>query len=124
MSTPLLPQAFADLAPWVAEWSIPHEDGRFTKRVASTPAALDAFVKAVFPRVEAIVDHLNQVPTNDPDTLAPPDRRLFDLALMCMEGVIPSDLDWETTDIEDAWPRDRMTFLAPSVFSEPANRRG
>ena len=124
MSTPILPEAFADLEPWVAEWSIPHEDGRFAKRVASSPAALDAFVTVAFPRVEAIVAYVNQFPTSDPDTLTPPDRRLFDLALMCMEGVIPSDLDWELTDIEDAWPRHRMTFLNPSLFPEPANRRG
>jgi hypothetical protein len=124
MSKPILPEAFADLAPWVAEWSIPHEDGRFAKRVSSTPDALNAFVNAVFPRVEAIVAYVNQFPTSDPDTLEPADRRLFDLALMCMEGVIPSDLDWDRTDIEDAWPRDRMTFMYPSVFPEPGNRVG
>lgn len=122
MADTTLPAGFADLEPFVADWAIPHEAGRFNRRVSVTPAALDAFVRAVFPRVEAMVDHLNRIATNDPDTLAPPERRLFDLALTVMECVIPSDLDWGTTDIEDAWPPARLDFLDPSWFPPPANR--
>ncbi len=122
MSSALLPEQFSMLEPWVAEWSIPHEAGRFNKRVSTPPRQLDRFVSAVFPRIEEIVDFLNAIPTANPDALRADERRLFDLALMCMEASIPSDLGWEGNDIEDAWPANRLTFLAPSLFPEPANR--
>lgn len=122
MSRPCLPEPFKALEPWVAEWSIAHEAGRFKKRVSTPARELDRFVGAVFPRIDEIVDFLNRVPTADPDSLQPEERRLFDLALMCMEASIPADLGWEDNDIEDAWPADRLTFLAPSVFPQPANR--
>ena len=53
----------------------------------------------------------------------PEERRLFDLAQTCMEASIPSDLGWETNDIEDAWPADRLMFMDPSFFPEPENRK-
>jgi hypothetical protein len=121
MSTEL-PAGFRALEPWVAEWAIPFEGGRFEKRVSASPAALDAFVHAIFPRIDEIIGYLNGLGDVEPNALAPPDRRLFDLALMCMEGTIPSDLNWEITDIADAWPPERIEFLAPSALPAPANR--
>jgi hypothetical protein len=123
VSRALLPDQFLALEPWVADWSIPHEAGRFNKRVSTPPRELDRFVAAVFPRVEEIVDFLNLIPTANPDTLKPEERRLFDLALMCMEASIPSDLGWDSNDIEDAWPARRLEFFEPSWFPEPANRQ-
>ncbi len=122
MNRALLPQQFAALEPWVADFSIAHEAGRFNKRVSTSPRELDRFVATVFPRIEEIVDFLNLIPGANPDALQPTERRLFDLALMCMEASIPSDLGWEGNDIEDAWPAQRLTFFAPSLFPEPANR--
>jgi hypothetical protein len=118
-----LPAAFKALEPWVADWSIPHESGRLNKRMAAEPAELNKFVGAVFPRIEEIIDFLNTL-GNNPDALKPEERRLFDLALTCMEAVIPSDLGWDTNDIEDSWPAKRLEFLYPSYFPEPVNRRG
>lgn len=122
MSAASLPVGFADLEPFVADWSIADEAGRFNRRVSVAKADLDRFVGAAFPRVDAMIEHLNRIATNDPDTLAPPDRRLFDLALTVMECVIPSDLDWDRTDILDAWPPHRLDFLDPSRLPTPANR--
>lgn len=122
MSGPRLPEPFRALETWVAEWSIAHEAGRFNKRVSTPAHELDRFVRAVFPRIDEIVEFLNRIPTADPDALRPEERRLFDLALMCMEASIPGDLGWEGNDIEDAWPAERLTFLAPSIFPQPANR--
>jgi hypothetical protein len=121
--TATLPAQFKELEPWIAEWSIPDEAGRFQKRVSTPTRELDRFVGAVFPRIDEIIGFLNAIPTADPDTLKPDERRLFDLALTCMEAAIPSDLGWEENDIEDAWPAQRLTFLAPSLFPEPANRK-
>ena len=122
MNASALPAAFSALEPWVAEWSIHDEDGRFNKRVSSPMPALDAFVKAVHPRIEEMIDHLNTLPTANPDTLQPEQRRLFDMALMWMEASIPFDLDWEENDIEDAWPAQRLSFLEPSRLPVPTNR--
>ena len=118
-----LPEAFKALEPWVAEWSIPHESGRLGKRLSASTTELNKFVSAVFPRIEEIINYLNGIPGNDPDALQPEDRRLFDMALTCMEAVIPSDLGWETNDIDDSWPANRLSFLPPSLFPEPDNRK-
>lgn len=117
-----LPAPFKALEPWAAEWSIAHESGRLAKRLSSGTAELNQFVAAVFPRIEEIIAFLNLIPGNDPDALRPEERRLFDMALTCMEAVIPSDLGWETNDIEDSWPVNRLSFLPPSIFPEPENR--
>ena len=117
-----LPAPFAQFECWVAQWSIPHEGGRFNKRVSTPLAEINAFVEAVYPRIDEIVEFLNGLNTNNPDALKPDERRLFDLALTWMEASIPSDLDWEGNDIEDAWPAQRLTFFGPSAFPEPANR--
>ena len=118
-----LPAPFKALEPWLEAWSIPHEAGRLGKRLSADVDELNRFVNAVFPRIEEIVDFLNGLPAKDPDALRPEERRLFDLALTCMEAVIPSDLGWETNDIEDSWPAHRLQFLPPSIFPEPENRR-
>ena len=118
-----LPESFKALEPWVAEWSIPHESGRLGKRLSAGTKELNQFVGAVFPRIEEIINYLNGIPGNDPDALRPDDRRLFDMALTCMEAVIPSDLGWETNDIDDSWPANRLSFLPPSLFPEPDNRK-
>lgn len=123
MSSTTLPEPFKALEPWVAEWSIPHESGRLAKRLSAGTAELNKFVTAVFPRIEEIIEFLNRIPGNDPDALRPEERRLFDMALTCMEAVIPSDLGWETNDIEDSWPAKRLGFLPPSIFPEPQNRK-
>ena len=117
-----LPAAFAALEPWVADWSLMDEHGRFNKRLATPPRELDRFVNALLPRIDEIVAYLNTLPGADPDALTPPDRKLFDLALMWMEASIPHDLGWESTDIEDAWPANRLTFFGPSRLPTPANR--
>lgn len=111
---PLLPDAFADLAPWVAEWSIRTEKERAEKRVATPIAALRQFHAAMLPRLEAMIQYFNTLP-NDPQALSAPDGRLYGLAQMTMEASAPIDLDWDTPDIEDVFPLHRMKFHPPSV---------
>jgi hypothetical protein len=110
MTEKTLPDAFADLAPLVAEWSIATDEGRCHKRLRTDMAALKAFYDRVFPRIDAIVAYLNQFP-NDPDALARPERNLFDLALMLMEAAAPIDLQWPSSDITDVFPIERFKFL-------------
>ena len=111
---PLLPPAFAELAPWVADWSIRTEKARAEKRVATPIAVLREFHAAVSPRLEEMFKHFNTLP-NDPDALAPPDARLYGLAQMVLEASAPIDLQWDTPDIEDVFPLHRMKFHPPSI---------
>lgn len=117
-----LPATFKDFEKWVPDWSIPHEAGRFTKRVSSPMEDLHKFVTALQAHVEEMIDYLNTQTVNDPDLLDSDHRRLFDLVLMWMEASIPFDLDWDVNDIEDAWPANRLEFLKPSHFPDPLNR--
>jgi hypothetical protein len=119
-----LPPKFKDFEKWVADWSIPHEAGRFNKRVSSDMEDLNKFVRDLQAHIEAMIDDLNTQTVNDPDLLDSDHRRLFDLVLMWMEASIPFDLDWDVNDIEDAWPAQRLEFLQPSFFPDPLNRNG
>ena len=110
MAENLLPDAFADLAPLVAEWSIATDEARAHKRLKTDIAVLKSFYDRVFPRLDAIVAYLNQFP-NDPDALPQPERNLFDLALMLMEAAAPIDLNWPSSDITDVFPLERFKFL-------------
>ena len=65
---PLVPEPFADLAPWMAEWSIGSEKGRAEKRIATPIAVLREFHAATLPRLEAMIVYLNTLP-NDPHAL-------------------------------------------------------
>jgi hypothetical protein len=113
-SGPLLPEAFAELAPWVADWSIRTEKGRAEKRVSTPIAVLREFHAAVSPRLEDMFKYFNTLP-NDPDALSPPDGRLYGLAQMALEASAPIDLQWDTPDIEDVFPLHRMKFHPPSI---------
>lgn len=109
MTDDVLPTEFADLVPYVAEWSLETERERAVKRVSTDIDKLRRFHDAVAPRMEAIILHLNTFP-NDPATLPDPVKRLFNLARMVMEASAPIDLGWSTPDIEDVFPIERIGF--------------
>ena len=111
---PLLPAQFAELAPWVAEWSIRTEKARAEKRVGTPIAVLRDFHAALLPRLEEMFQYFNTLP-NDPAALSPPDARLYGLAQMVLEASAPIDLQWDTPDIEDVFPLHRMKFHPPSI---------
>jgi hypothetical protein len=111
---PVLPAQFAELAPWVAEWSIRTEKARAEKRVGTPIAVLRDFHAALLPRLEEMFQYFNTLP-NDPAALSPPDARLYGLAQMVLEASAPIDLQWDTPDIEDVFPLHRMKFHPPSI---------
>ena len=54
-----LPKGFEDLAPFVEEWGdVETQDGRYRRRQSLPMERLDAYYKAVTPRLQAIFDHL------------------------------------------------------------------
>ena len=113
MTDAVLPDAFADLAGF-SGWMLPVERDRHRKRVTSDLATARQFYDAVFPRMEAILTYLN---ARRWEELTPPDRNLFVLASAFMEVTHPIELGWKTTDIEDAFPYERLEFLSVSARS-------
>jgi hypothetical protein len=81
MSQPQFPTPFADLEP-VAAWALATEGQRARKRRDSTMTEIRAFYDAVLPRMDAIIDYLNQFPLeNMPDDA----QRLLHLTLSLAE---------------------------------------
>jgi hypothetical protein len=109
MTDDVLPPEFSDLVPYVSEWSLDTEQARAGKRVSTDIAKLRQFHEAVSPRMEAIILYLNTFP-NDPGALPANVKRLFDLARMVMEASAPIDLGWNSSDIEDTFPMERIGF--------------
>jgi hypothetical protein len=106
-----LPPSFADLAAF-ASFILPVERDRHRKRVTSDLATVRTFYDATFPRMEAIITYLNARRWED---MTPADRNLFVLACAFMEVSHPIELGWKTTDIEDAFPYQRLEFLSVSA---------
>ena len=111
---PVLPPAFAEFEPWVAQWSIRTEKARAEKRVSTPIELLREFHAALSPRLEDMFKYFNTLP-NDPAALSPPNARLYGLAQMVLEASAPIDLQWDTPDIEDVFPLHRMKFHPPSI---------
>ena len=60
-----LPEQFADLEPFVADWALPSELNRYAKRIGSTMDELQAFYDAAFPRLENGAEYLKTVSLDD-----------------------------------------------------------
>ena len=81
MTTSGLPEAFADLTPFL-DWALPTPDERQTRRRTATRAELKAFYDAVLPRLEAILAAVDAYPLGGlPEGLRP----LYYLALLLAE---------------------------------------
>jgi len=57
----LLPDEFADLEPFAADWALPSERERFAKRLASSMEQMQAFYDATFPRAQAALAYLDRL---------------------------------------------------------------
>ena len=76
-----LPEPFHDLEPF-SGWALAKESERTGKRLASTMAEIRAFYDAVLPRLEPIVQYLNQFPL---DRMPEDAQRLLYLTLSLVE---------------------------------------
>jgi hypothetical protein len=108
-----LPAGFEELAPFVAEWGLATEKERHRKRVNSPLEQVRAFYQAMTPRIHDAIAYLSSFPGADPADLPRPERNLYNLALAFMETSHPIDLNWQRPDIDDAFPVERMEYLAP-----------
>ncbi|MGD9764830.1 MAG: hypothetical protein AB7V27_14040 [Candidatus Binatia bacterium] len=86
MSSSLLPEQFADLEPFVADWALPTELARRAKRLASSMEQLQAFYDAMLARGEEILRHLDAVDrAGQRDALPAESRRLLYLMFSLCE---------------------------------------
>lgn len=76
-----LPSGFEDLA-WLADWALPAEHLRHSKRLSTPLAELQRVYDTLLPRIEGIIAHLDQFPVDD---LPAPEGNLMLLALAFVE---------------------------------------
>jgi hypothetical protein len=65
VAEPRLPSGFADLERFVDEWCLATERERYARRLVSPIQQMKAFYTAVFPRVDAALEHCNRFPLDD-----------------------------------------------------------
>ncbi|HZR80950.1 MAG TPA: hypothetical protein VFD92_07620 [Candidatus Binatia bacterium] len=65
MADALLPPRFSDLEPFARDWCLASEPERYAKRLSSTMDEMQAFYDAVFPRAEAAIAYLDELPLHE-----------------------------------------------------------
>lgn len=111
-----LPREFADLGALADEWSMSSEQDRHRRRIAVNLDSVRTFYNAMFPRMDEIITFLNRFSLADIESGKAPGEvaNLHNLALAFMEVSHPIDMNWRSTDIDDAFPTNRLEFLIPS----------
>jgi hypothetical protein len=102
---------FADLQKYVVQWALATERERFHKRISTPLPQVREFNDAMYARIHDVIAWIDQFPLDSPE---PQVATLMQLARSYMETSHPVDLDWDTTDLADAFSSDRFTFAAPS----------
>ena len=104
MTTRLLPKQFSALESFVADWALPTEAERLAKLTRTSIVDLKAFYEY---RAEEMRSYLSSFRL---DAMPDDAKTLFDLLLTFIETAHPIELNWTTTDIDDAFALDRMTI--------------
>jgi hypothetical protein len=89
---------FSALAPYISEWGLPSVSARIEKRVTSSIEELQGFHAAMLPRLQEIIEFLNQFPLNEiPEEHQP----LKNAALFMLHAERPVT-KWQTPILADA----------------------
>ena len=107
---PLLPPDFADLERYAADWVLDTEAERNAFRIQRSMDELDAFHNAVFPRLDAICEHIDRYPM---DAMSAPAARLLRLAQMVMEAM-PATMVYREPDVPNSIAPERMRIISPA----------
>jgi hypothetical protein len=108
-----LPQQFAALQPFVADWALQSEGERLAKLTRTPIGELKVFYDAMLARADEMKRYLAGFKLDAmPDDAA----TLLDLLLTFIETAHPIELGWSTTDIDDAFALDRMTVGRFTVY--------
>lgn len=81
-----LPAAFADLEPYAQVWVLPDSAARNARRLASTQEELEAFYRAMLPRLPEAITYLDAFPL---DALPEAEEQLLRLLLSYAE-IVPA----------------------------------
>jgi hypothetical protein len=65
MTNSALPQAFADLEPFVPDWALPTREQRYAARLQKPYDELVRFYDAIAPRAEQAIAYLNELDINE-----------------------------------------------------------
>lgn len=107
-----LPIEFQDLEPFVAEWALTNERDRLAKLLTSSIAELRVFYDAMIDRADDAAAYLTDLPI---DAMPDDAKALFYLTMTFVETAHPIELRWSHTDIDDAFPLERITFGPASL---------
>lgn len=105
-----LPPQFADLEAY-ADWALPSEAERYTKRLASTMAELQAFYDAAFPRLEEAAAYLDQFPA---DALPEDARQLLRVLTSLVQVSFPVEV-WRQPRVPDSGAAEVDCVLEPAI---------
>ncbi|MEQ8165046.1 MAG: hypothetical protein RIC93_03090 [Alphaproteobacteria bacterium] len=101
---------FSDLAPFVEEWGLPTTEDRMRKRLNSTFEELESFHAAMMPRLEEIIQFLNQYRL---DEIPARYEKLANAALAMCEVDDPVS-KWRTVTLPEAG--DPRRFISKRSF--------
>ena len=106
-----LPAEFAELEPYVAEWSLATEGERYAKRLATSMEEHEAFYDAVFPRLEAALAYLDQYEYPDlPDDA----KTLLNLLYSLVNTSFPVEV-WRQARVPDSGAASMDVIVEPAV---------
>lgn len=108
-----LPPQFRALEPFVADWALSTEAERLGKLMRTPLAELRAFYDAIYSRADEIRAYLDGFAL---DAMPPDAQTLFDMLLTFVETAHPIELNWTTTDIDDAFGLERMAIEPLKVY--------
>ena len=111
MGDDMLPPQFSELEVFAADWALPTEDERYTKRLKSTMQEMEAFYDAILPRVKEAVAFLNQFDLNEMPNQARKLMRLLYSAIAVSWAVEV----WKTPVVPDSQAAYFQTFKEPSI---------
>jgi hypothetical protein len=106
----LLPEEFADLEPFAAQWSLASEPKRYATRLASTMTELQAFYDATEPRAGEAIDYCDRYPLDDmPETVV----NLMQLLYSFISVSFPVEV-WRQPRVPDSGSAYFTCFLEPA----------
>lgn len=100
----LLPEAYAQLEPFAARWSLPTTAQRTMARSTSTADERQAFYDALSPLAAGLLDALDAKPLH---ALSDAEKRLLDMVLAYAHVALALEIQGSDEDWHRKW-RDRM----------------
>ncbi|MEU0743740.1 hypothetical protein [Streptomyces sp. NPDC006134] len=106
----VFPEGFEALEPF-ADWAIPTEKARYTKRITSTMDELDAFYDVAFPLLKTGTARLESISMED---ISEPDKRL--LWLFCSLVTVAFSVEaWRQPRVPDSGASSIDAIVEPAV---------